>query len=155
MKRSTLGICCFLGIMMMASCSRKATPNKDIDFLFDTIEHVWNVTIEYTRQGKADQGLDICEKYVRERQNMIEAAGKRMSEDMFKDEVRRYYAERTQKNRAMTDKYEDYLTNNLSAEQMKRFNDITAGMVGEKYMTNIQWTTDPWEFFWKAIKAKF
>lgn len=142
-------------IVLTAACSRgNEVAKRDIDFLYETIEHVWQVTIDYTRKGQAERGLDLCHQYVKERQGEIEAAGKRMSEYMFQDEVRQYYADRTQKNREATDKYEDYLTKNLNSAQMKRFNDILAEMVAEKYMMNIEWTTDPYEFHKKALKAK-
>jgi len=155
MKITILGLCIAASLIMTVSCTKSTDAAKnDINFLFGTIEHVWNVTIEYTRKGQADDGLDLCEKYVKERQNELGAAGKRLSEFMFHDEVRQYFAERSQKNRAATDKYEDYITKNLNVAQMQRFNDIIGELIVEKYMTNIQWTTDPTEFFKKALKAK-
>jgi hypothetical protein len=155
MKGALTALCSAMVLMAAFSCSRSSDDAKrDVDFLFGTIEHVWQVTIDYARKGQADAGLDLCEKYVQERQGEMEAAGKRMSEFMFRDEVREYFAERSQKNRAATDKYEDYITSHLNVAQMKRFNDIIAGLVVEKYMENIQWTTDPVEFQKKALKAK-
>lgn len=155
MKRSVIGFA-MIAVMAAAVCSRGTNEDakKDIDFLFGTIEHVWLTTVEFARKGQADQGLDACEKYVNERQGDLAAAGKRMSEFMFQDAVRLYYAERTQKNRAVTDKWEDYITKTLTESQMNRFNRITAEMIVEKYMTNIEWTTDPVEFFKKGIRGK-
>lgn len=154
MKRTMMGV---LGIIfsMTVACSRgNEAAKRDIDFLFGTVEHVWEVTIDYTRKGQADKGLDLSEEYLKARQGEMEAAGKRMSEYMFQDEVRLYFANRSQKHREATDKYEDYITSRLNSLQMKRFNDIIAQMVVEKYMLNIEWTTDPYEFHKKALKAK-
>jgi len=154
MKRTMTALIIFGMMIMAASCTKSDdAAKKDIDFLYGTIEYVWNTTVEYTRKGQADQGLDLCEKYVAERQTELAAAGKRMSEFMFQDKVRLYYAERNQKNRALTDKWEDYISNNLNGPQMARWNRIIAELIVEKYMKNIEWTTDPVEFFKKGIKG--
>lgn len=156
MKCSMIALVFAMAFLLPLSCSsRSESAKKDIDFVFDSLEYVWLTTVEYTRKGKTDEGLDICEKYMKERQDQLAAAGRRMSDDMFIDEVRNYYAERQQKNRDVTDKWEDYISNNLNATQMTRFNMIVAEMGVEKYMSNIKWTTDPWEFFKKALKGKF
>ena len=155
MKRSVLVLCITASLVLTVSCTKDTdVAKRDIEFLFNTIEQVWTVTVDYTRKGQADAGLDISEKYVMDRQKELEAAGKRMSDFMFHDEVRQFYAERFQKYRAATDKYEDYLTGHLSVGQMGRFNRITAELIGEKYMKSIEWTTDPVKFFEKGLKAK-
>jgi hypothetical protein len=125
---------------------------KDIDLLINTMEYCWLTMEEYAKKGEEERGLQVIDKYVMDRQEELAVAGRHLSEDMFNEGVRKYYQERYAHFDELSKKLVPFLDRHLTPDQWARLGVITADKVGATYMKNIQWTTDPVEFFKKAIK---
>ncbi len=154
MKKILISFFLVLFALITIQCSNessgKINVQKDFDYVYDTMQKVYDVVLKHIKNP--DPGLNIAEKYVNDRQQELEAIGKRLNSIILTQKESIIIGKFTERYTNLHNKHVDVLEKNLNAEQRRRFVTIVAQNIALKVLSQLKMPGSSTEFFKKLFR---